>query len=320
MAYLAGSVITFLVKERSIPNIPQTQEFPLTQKILLDTDIGSDIDDAVALAYLLAQPECELLGITTVSGEAEKRAQIASALCEVAGKTIPIHPGRETPLLKNQLQPLASQASALDHWPHRSQFPHGQAIPFMSDMIHSHPGEVTLLTIGPLTNIAALFASDEEAPHLLKGLVSMCGIYMHRLPDLWLVEWNAQLDPHAAAIVYHTETKVHRSVGLDVTMKVKMDSVEVRQRFRHELLKPVLDFAEVFFREREVLTFHDPLAAVTLFDDQVCQFERGRVEIELTSERLAGLTHWQVNSPGWHEVARSVDVPRFFEHYFSFFK
>ncbi len=54
-------------------------------KVLLDTDIGSDIDDAVCLAYLLAQAECRLLGITTVSGEAGKRAMLASALCKVAG-------------------------------------------------------------------------------------------------------------------------------------------------------------------------------------------------------------------------------------------
>ena len=55
-------------------------------KVLLDTDIGSDIDDAICLAYLLAKPECELLGITTVSGEPEKRAMLASAVCKAAGK------------------------------------------------------------------------------------------------------------------------------------------------------------------------------------------------------------------------------------------
>ena len=58
-------------------------------KILLDTDIGSDIDDSICLAYLLAQPNCELLGITTVTGEAKNRAMMASALCKVAGKDIP---------------------------------------------------------------------------------------------------------------------------------------------------------------------------------------------------------------------------------------
>lgn len=55
----------------------------MSERILLDTDIGSDIDDAVCLAYLLANPNCELMGITTVSGEAEKRAQMASVLCKV---------------------------------------------------------------------------------------------------------------------------------------------------------------------------------------------------------------------------------------------
>ncbi len=64
-------------------------------KVLLDTDIGSDIDDAVCLAYLLANPECELMGITTVSGESVKRAQVASAICKVAGQVIPIFPGVE---------------------------------------------------------------------------------------------------------------------------------------------------------------------------------------------------------------------------------
>ena len=65
----------------------------MTHKILLDTDIGSDIDDAIALAYLLAQPQCELLGITTVTGEPEKRAMMASAQCKLAGRNIPIYPG-----------------------------------------------------------------------------------------------------------------------------------------------------------------------------------------------------------------------------------
>jgi len=61
----------------------------MKQKILLDTDIGSDIDDAVCLAYLLANPDCELVGITTVTGEGEKRAEMASALCTIANQDVP---------------------------------------------------------------------------------------------------------------------------------------------------------------------------------------------------------------------------------------
>jgi inosine-uridine nucleoside N-ribohydrolase len=72
-------------------------------KVLLDTDIGSDIDDAIWLAYLLANPECKLLGITTVTVQADVRVSLASGLCKVAGKPIPIYPGREEPLLIAQL-------------------------------------------------------------------------------------------------------------------------------------------------------------------------------------------------------------------------
>jgi purine nucleosidase len=67
-------------------------------KILLDTDIGTDVDDAVALAYLLCHPKCELLGITTVTGEPEKRASLASLLCLAAGKEISIYPGADIPM------------------------------------------------------------------------------------------------------------------------------------------------------------------------------------------------------------------------------
>jgi inosine-uridine nucleoside N-ribohydrolase len=288
-------------------------------KVLLDTDIGSDIDDAVCLAYLLAQPECELLGITTVSGEPERRAMLASALCNVAGIQIPIFPGVEAPLLGPQRQSRAPQAAVLPRWAHASAFAPGQAIEFMRQTIRAHPGEVTLLAIGPMTNVALLFAVDPEIPALLNRLVLMCGVFTNQLPQVGPLEWNAICDPHAAAMVYRAGVAVHRSVGLDVTCQVTMDVREVRERFSAELLQPVLDFAEVWFRERPRITFHDPLAAATIFDEQICVCERGTVDVELASERLGGLTHWTRGEDGQHEVALEVDGARFFQHYFSVF-
>jgi purine nucleosidase len=289
-------------------------------KILLDTDIGSDIDDAAALAYLLAHPQAELLGITTVSGEVQQRAMLVSALCRAAGQDIPIYPGRSEPLLVPQRQEEVQQAAALDHWSHETSFPSGHAIPFLIDTIHAHPGEITLLAIGPLTNVAALLAADPQIPALLKGLVMMCGIFTNRLAGEGPLEWNALLDPHATAITYHHPFPVHRSIGLDVTVQVKMSAEEVRRRFHAPLLRPVLDFAEVWFQQVDILTFHDPLAAVTLFDEAVCGFERGRVEVELASHQLAGMTHWTPSPDGPHEVALSVDADRFFEQFFSVFE
>lgn len=289
-------------------------------KLLLDTDIGSDIDDAVCLAYLLAQPECDLLGITTVTGEAVKRAMLASALCRIAGKRVPIFPGSETPLLIAQRQPQAQQASALTDWAHEADFPRGQAICFQRDTIRVHPGEIVLLAIGPLTNVALLFALDPEIPRLLRSLVLMCGVFTNRLPGVGPLEWNAILDPHATAMVYRAPVTEHRSIGLDVTCLVKMGAESVRKRFQDRRLQPVLSFAEVWFREREIITFHDPLAAATIFDPDICGFERGQVSVELTSDRLQGLTYWEAGvAEPRHEVASSVDSERFFDHYFSVF-
>src|SRR6266508_535894 len=174
----------------------------MPEKILLDTDIGTDIDDAVCLAYLLAQPQCELLGITTVTGEVDKRAMMASALCRVAGKQVPIYPGADTPFLIAQKQPVAQQASALSKWDRDTQFPKGEAVEFLRQTIRQHPGEITLLTIGPLTNIGLLFKVDPEIPRLLKQIVLMCGVFTDLSPKYGPLEWNAILDPHATAIVY----------------------------------------------------------------------------------------------------------------------
>ena len=291
----------------------------MTEKILLDTDIGSDIDDAVCLAWLLARKDCELLGVTTVSGEPEKRAMLASAVCLRAGRKVPIFPGTEFPLLVSQRQPRAPQAEALKKWEHAEKFEIGRAIGFLADTVRKHPGEVTLLSIGPMTNIAILFAEHPDIPRLLKRFVAMAGVFTTDTAGCGRHEWNIMCDPHAAAVVYSRSVAVHRSVGLDVTLRVKMKAAEVRQKFSHPLLQPVLDMAGVWFAEREEITFHDPLAAVTIFEDAVCSFSRGRVEVELSNGQALAMTGWQSDQKGIHEVASRVDPELFFKKYFSVF-
>jgi purine nucleosidase len=292
----------------------------MPEKILLDTDIGSDIDDAVALAYLLSQPNCELMGITTVSGEPVKRAMLASVLCREAGKSVPIYPGAEAPLIVPQRQPECPQAAALARWGHGTAFPRGEAVEFLRKTIRKHPDEITLLAIGPLTNVALLFSADPEIPGLLKRLVLMCGVFTNGLAGVGPLEWNAICDPHATAIVYSAPAKIHRSIGLDVTCRVTMDRREIRERFKAKILQPVYDFAKVWFESRDLLTFHDPLAAATIFDEGICKFEKGTVDVELLSERSKGLTYWQPGETGRHEAALGVDRERFVEHYFSVVK
>jgi len=289
------------------------------EKLLLDTDIGSDIDDSLALSYLLCQKQCEILGITTVSGDAVNRAKLASVLLKAAGRDdIPIYPGVEQPLLTPQKQPVAHQVKYLSKYPHETKFPEGQAIEFMRRTIRENPNEVTLLGIGPLTNIALLFATDPEIPSLLKRLVIMCGAFTYRYKgEPCLSEWNARCDPYATAIVYRAPVKNILSVGLDVTTEVVLKKDEIIKRFNTDLLKVVLDFSGISDNTRKEIVFHDPLAASVIFKKEICEFKRGNVEIEIDSKRLEGLTYWEADEKGKNEVAFGVNKEMFFEHFFN---
>ncbi|MDG4824158.1 nucleoside hydrolase [Asanoa sp. WMMD1127] len=281
----------------------------MAELVLLDTDIGNDIDDAVCLAYLLAQPDCELLGITTVTAAPVDRASLASVLCRIAGRDVPIRPGAGVPLVGPPVQAPPPQAAALARWPHDEVFPVGEAVEFMRRTIHAHPGEVTLLAIGPLTNLALLFAVDPAVPSLLKRLVLMGGAFLEPSE----AEWNIHNDPYAAARVYAASARVHRSVGLDVTTKVRMNADDFLARCDHPLLHPVADMAASWFAERPEVTFHDPLAAATIFQPELCGFARG----EVTVDTADGGTRWRPRADGPHEIAETVDPDGFLRHYFT---
>ena len=233
------------------------------------------------------------------------------------GRTdIPVHVGVEAPFLVAPLQPHAPQAEALtDRWPHREFTTENTAIDFLRQTIRSRPGEVTLLTIGPLTNIALLFALDPELPALLKGLTLMGGWFF--APQQ---EWNIRCDPHAAAKVFAAPVPKLTAVGIDVTSRCQMPADECRRRFAQAggALELVAAMAEVWFRDQDHSTFHDPLAAALLFDPALCQTEAQKVEVELVSPRMQGQTLFDreaADKP--HQIANDVDAAAFFAHYFG---
>ena len=287
-----------------------------TKKIILDTDIGSDIDDAFALAYLLKEPRCQLMGITTVSGESDRRAEMCSAMCRHAGRDdIPIHVGCDKAMLIDIPQKQAQQAKANKTWAHKDFTPDNTAIEFLRKTIRANPGEITLLAIGPMTNVGLLFAIDPEIPALLKDLVLMCGKFYEAGG-----EWNAINDPHATAITYGAGCQArparHVSYGLDVTLKCVLAADECRQRFKNiSVLDPVRDFAEVWFSHSAYATFHDPLAAVSVFHPDICEYDSGDVKIPLTDPTLGWTVLNYKKEGGAHTVAKTVDVKRFFDTY-----
>lgn len=290
--------------------------------LLLDTDIGSDIDDAVCLAYLLAEPRCELLGVTTVTGQPRERAMLADAICRAAGRPeVPIFSGCDVPLLCEQKQPQAPQAEVLVRWAHREDFEPYAAVDFLRRKIRSRPGEITLLTIGPLTNVGLLFAVDPEVPRLLRRLVMMGGHYFAG----GKTEWNTSGDPIASALVFSADVAELVAYGLDVTTQCRMPAEECRKRFTGGPFEVVSDMAEVWFRRAGEITFHDPLAAACVFEPEICTYRMGRVKMDLAPGATYSATVFEEAAPstalgtggGSHRVAEKVNASRFFARYFD---
>jgi inosine-uridine nucleoside N-ribohydrolase len=215
-----------------------------------------------------------------------------------------------------QRQPIAQQAAALPRWPHQTDFPKEKAVDFLADTIRAHPGEVIFLTIGPLTNAGMLFSTYPEVAALLAGFVMMGGNFDEAGSEGGRIEWNVAGDPLASEIVYAAAVRPHRSLGLNVTQKVVMSADEVRTRYTAPLLRPVLDMAETWFSGfYPFITYHDPLAAATIFEPELCTYQEGKVTVDNTDK--PGKTIWQpgqADAP--HQVAMTVDVKRYFEHFF----
>ena len=268
------------------------------KKVLLDTDIGGDIDDALCLAYLLRHPACELLGITTVSGEAEKRAMIADAICKAAGKSIPIYAGADKSILPSPIYPTPDGAVKLARWEHETSFIKHQAVDFMRSIIRENPHEISLLAIGQLTNIALLFLLDPEIPKLIKELHIVCGVFSEKLEnslDMPMANWNAWADPYACTIVCHAEdVPIRRIFGLNVTTQLVLKKHEKPDLFRSNMMKAVEDFGSPWLDHHD-MTFHDPLAAACLFEPQLCEYQKGFIDVDIKNEQKLGMMNFHAS-------------------------
>jgi purine nucleosidase len=171
------------------------------QLVIIDTDIGDDIDDAFAVALALQSSELKILGITTAYGDTELRARLVDRYLAAVGRTdIPVAAGVPTPH-----QNVFTQAKYAQREPDRK---HGDGVEFLLDQIRAHPGEVTLIGIGPLFNVGAAIERDPATFKKLKRVVIMGGSVdrgydtasdKHRPPD---AEWNILRDPAGAKALF----------------------------------------------------------------------------------------------------------------------
>ena len=175
----------------------QASSAPSSQLVIIDTDIGDDIDDAFAVALALQSPELKILGITTEYGDTELRARLLDRYLAAAGrKDIPVAAGVATPH-----DNVFTQAAYAEREPDRK---HEDGVRFLLQEIRKHPGEITIIAIGPERNLAAAIREDAATFRKVKRVVLMGGSIARGYdgehgerhpPD---AEWNINRDPQSA--------------------------------------------------------------------------------------------------------------------------
>ena len=285
-------------------------------KWLLDTDIGNDNDDCMALAYLLHQSEIDLLGITTVTGESVRRAMLADAMCRLAGKRIPIYPGCETPILGPLLQSRVNpeEAAQTARFLHAEQFPRCRALEFLRENIEAYPHEIVLAAIGPLTNIGLLFAAYPHLPGLLKALVVMGGRFFHTADfdtKKWgHVEWNIKGDPYAASIVFSAPVPALYATGVEISCRFRIPG---HRAARAVAPVPCLRPIAPVIQHWEYAWFHDPLALWAYINREKVAWARGTIQVSLGD--ALGAVHFSPSATGPCRVLTAADEALFFRSY-----
>lgn len=282
------------------------------QKILLDTDIGCDMDDMMALAYLLAREDVELLGITTVTGEPEVRAALADMMCRLAGKDVPVFIGADVGRTRKFLQNnvIEKEKELLEDFAHSRTFG-TDAVGFLHEIIAANPHEVVLCAIGPLTNLAELFLKYPETPSLLKRLVIMGGRFGDVDTARWGVqEWNILNDPAAADIVFRAPVPDVLLFGVEQTSRVFRTDTEALAD-AVSVCPWLVPYSQAIRTGNEAW-YHDAVAVSALFHTDGMQFARGKVHVS-----GCGDTVFTPDETGNHVLLTGMDIPGFFSHFHS---
>ncbi len=299
------------------------------QRIILDTDPG--IDDALALFLALASPEVTLEAVTTVSGNVsvEQTTYNALSLLTLTGHTdIPVAYGSSQPLVRERIDAahVHGQNGLGDVLlPEPTIAPvEQQAVDLIIEKIMSNPGEITLVPIGPLTNIALAVRREPRIAQRVREVVIMGGAL--RVPGNVTpsAEFNIFADPHAAQIVFHAGWPL-RLVSLDVTTRVSLHRHHVTTLAERggkvaTVIKNMLNYYfDVFGPAYGYTTFqmHDPLCLAAAFQPDLITWEPAFVDVELAGTLTLGETVAYFQRPHAPtpnmQVSTGVDSRRFID-------
>ena len=280
-------------------------------RVLLDTDIGDDIDDALALALALRLAEIELVGVTTVFRDTQARARMARHLLDLYGYgDIPVYAGTGKPLLG--AMPREPNARQLDLTPpYVTEVSPAHAVDVIR-RTYAEPGsDVTLVTVGPLTNLALALALDPSLAQRIPRVVAMGG-QVHPEGTRVAPEWNIKCDPEAAAIVLRAGLPL-TLVPLDVTTKTVMraDHLAAFDRAADEPTRWLMVLTRAWQSETNRFpTLHDPLALAVALDPGWVKTQPLCLDVVTMDGPGRGIT-CVLSQPPTVDVAMEVDGPRF---------
>ena len=267
---------------------------PNHTKILIDTDIGDDIDDAIAL-YAAMRQDFEIVGVTTVFLNTLQRARMVKKLmCEYGRgyEQVPIFAGHGTPLCA-----AAQEYPTIPHYTQELEderyTPNGttpdEAVDFIIDACHRYQKELTVVAIGPFTNLARVIQKDPEALNLVSRVVIMGGAYFRQYAD-----WNVLCDAHAAQVMFGGIDRLE-CLGADVTHQAIGEEALYQNLLDYQGSEPAHRYLWELCRlwrvdrPRARLVLHDPLVIYYLNDPLLCEMQEAHVAV-LTSGYARGMT------------------------------
>lgn len=282
------------------------------KKIIIDTDIGDDIDDLLALAFALKHEAIDILGIATVFKNVQARAKMAKYVNIIARQPgIPVAAGFGKPIVDGPIDTLFDYVDCQEepgqyqsHFDSISINQEEDIVSFYNRLLSQSKEPVTLLVIGPLTNIAKLIKNQIQGLNKVEKIVLMGGAY-----DLNMAEYNVLCDPEAAKIVFESGIPI-QAVGLDVTLKCQLgqEEIDLLRQSQDPLIKLLVTSIDIFVGYSGHLPYlHDVLAIADFIEPSLTYKEAIQVGIETQGELTRGMT-FNISKSRWWEKDKKKNI------------
>lgn len=276
--------------------------------VMLDTDIGSDVDDLLALALIVGEPDIDLLGVTTAYGDVDLRARIAKRALRLLGRDdVPVHAGTARPRSGREVWSGGHEGDGMADLDSEEIQP-GNGVDALIEAAGRHAGSLTVVAIGPLTNIAEAIDRNPSWPTNVRQLVVMGGEFMLGAP-----EHNVRCDVDAALRVLASGIP-SLYVGLDVTTTVTfdVDDLNAVTYTGSPAARLISDQVHIWWDMIGTKSCHphDPLAVLAMLEPGLFEFDRRGWQVSTNGSELGALIPSDVMPPIEHAIAVDASAAR----------